>query len=71
MMKRTSHGRWSTIQPERLGPIAGAKEMTSPKVPIADPRFSTGKIANRIVCMSGMMSPPLIACTTRPTSRTG
>ena len=51
--------------------MAGAKAMTRPKVPMADPRFSTGKIAKRIVCMSGMMMPPAEAWMTRPMSITG
>ena len=38
---------------------------------MAVPRLWIGKIANRIVCISGMIIPPLAACTIRPSSSTG
>ncbi len=66
----TRQDQWSTMKPDRVGPIAGAKEITRPKVPIAVPRRWIGKIAKRIVCISGMIMPPLAACTTRPTRST-
>ncbi|EFR95760.1 putative NTPase/RNA helicase, partial [Listeria ivanovii FSL F6-596] len=47
----------STIQPDKVGPIAGAKAITKPISPIAAPRFSRGKINKKIVCKSGIIIP--------------
>src|SRR5699024_7575046 len=65
------HGNISTSQPERDGPIAGAKEITKPTVPIAVPRRSTGKIKIKIVIINGIITPAPDAWITLPVIKTG
>lgn len=62
------HGRVSTIQPDSVGPSAGANATISPKNPMAVPRLSGGNTVNSTVCMSGMVMPAPRACTMRPAS---
>ena len=57
-------------RPATLGPIAGAKAMTMPKMPIAEPRRSTGKVSIRTVMTIGMRMPAPAACSKRPISST-
>ena len=52
----------STIHPESVGPMAGAKAITIPIAPIAAPRFSRGKRSNMTVCIIGISTPAAIAC---------
>ena len=54
------------IQPDNVGPKAGANPITIPDMPMAEPRFSGGKIDNMIFCKSGIEIPTPAACTKRP-----
>ena len=57
-------------RPETLGPMAGANAMTMPKIPIAEPRRSTGKVSMSTVMTIGIRMPAPAACRRRPMSST-
>ena len=61
----------SSTRPERVGPIAGAREMTMPTRPIMRPRMCAGTTFIIVVMSSGIMTPVPIAWTTRPPSSMG
>ena len=61
----------STTMPPTVGPMAGANAMTRPKMPMAAPRFSTGKLTRSTVMDMGMRMPAPMACTRRPARSTG
>jgi hypothetical protein len=63
--------RATRIHPDNVGPNAGAKVMTSPKIPIACPRFSIGKPVKRTFINSGIMIAEPDACIMRAPSRCG
>ncbi|MNN58900.1 hypothetical protein D3C81_1739740 [compost metagenome] len=48
---------YSIMNPESVGPMAGAKIIASPSSPMALPRFSTGKMASTTLIMSGIIMP--------------
>jgi hypothetical protein len=58
-------------KPATVGPIAGAKAITRPKIPMADPRRSTGNTSMSTVMVTGMRMPAPMACTSRPPKSTG
>src|SRR5699024_8778137 len=60
-------GNISINQPANPGPMAGANEITNPAIPIANPRFSKGKININIVIINGINTPAPIAWIIRPT----
>ena len=49
MLKRWRHDKLSMIKPESVGPMAGARPITIPTVPMAAPRLSAGKMESIIV----------------------
>ena len=61
----------SIKRPEREGPIAGAKPIKSPIMPMADPRFSRGNIKRIVLMTMGITAPVAAACITRPASNNG
>ncbi len=61
IMKGTLQLVLSIINPENVGPIAGANCMTKPANPIANPRFSFENKVNNVNCMSGIIIPAPIA----------
>ena len=61
----------SMRMPEIEGPTAGAKLMTRPTMPMAEPRRSRGKSRMMSVKTIGMTTPVPHACITRPSSSTG
>lgn len=71
MMNSARHPTVSTNMPEREGPMAGAKLMMRPTIPMALPRFSRGNASRMRVNTMGMTTPVAIACITRPASRKG
>ena len=46
---KSRHDKLSITHPEKVGPMAGAKPITIPAVPMAAPRLSAGKIDSIIV----------------------
>jgi|GEM_PF-6141594 len=54
--KRARHEATPRIQPERVGPTAGATMMTMPSVPIAEPRLSGGMRARITFVRSGKIN---------------
>ena len=66
--KSSRHDQLSTIQPERVGPKAGANPITIPTDPMAAPRFSGGKMDNMIVWSKGIVTPTPRAWMSRPVS---
>ena len=61
----------STSTPEREGPMAGAKLIISPTMPMAAPRFSRGKMSKIKVKTMGMTTPVPKACKMRPSKSMG
>ncbi len=61
----------SSRKPERVGPIAGASEITTLTRPIMRPRDCAGTTVMIVVISSGNMIAVPEACTTRATSSTG
>lgn len=59
-MKIQRHDKLDNKKPEIVGPITGAKLMTSPTNPIAVPRFSGGYIMRTVLKMSGIKIPVAI-----------
>ena len=62
---------WSMTKPATVGPMAGAKAMTRPKMPMAEPRRSTGNTSMSTVMVTGIRMPAPAACTRRPPRSTG
>ena len=60
----------SSTNPDSVGPIAGASEITRPTRPIMRPRERGGTTFIIVVMSSGIMMPVPRACTTRPVSST-
>lgn len=58
--------KFSKISPEIVGPTAGANIITSPIIPIAEPRLCSGKISKIVLNINGSNSAVPTACTTRP-----
>ena len=50
------------IQPDSVGPTAGAKARTIPTIPMANPRLFMGKISINTVCSRGTVTPPAKPC---------
>ena len=48
---------WSMTKPATVGPMAGAKAITKPKMPMAEPRRSTGNTSMSTVMVTGMRMP--------------
>jgi hypothetical protein len=65
------HPRVSRTAPERVGPMAGASEITRPTRPIMRPREWAGTTFMIVVISSGIMMPVPMAWMTRPTSSIG
>ena len=59
--KRSRQVALSRIQPDSVGPRAGARPMTTPPRPIMVPRLSAGKMTNKTVWMVGKVMPTPIA----------
>ena len=49
-------GRYCRINPDRVGPIAGATEMAMLMLPITTPRRSTGTRVSTVVISSGSIT---------------
>lgn len=58
------------MNPDRVGPTAGATAMTMEMVPMVCPRRSAGISFMTVVISSGTMTAVPHACTMRPASRT-
>ena len=48
---------YSTKYPDNVGPIAGAKPITNPNIPIYFPRSCGSNISNIVVIISGIIIP--------------
>ena len=70
MMKSMRQPTVSTKAPESDGPMAGAKLMIRPTMPMAEPRFSRGKMSRMSVKVIGMMTPVAMAIMARPSKMT-
>ena len=71
MEKMAFQPQTSTIQPAKVGPTAGAKAITIPIIPIAEPLLSFGKIKRITVWINGIRIPAPIACKIRPPKSSG
>ncbi len=70
-MNMMCQSNWSMTKPATVGPMAGAKAMTRPKMPMAEPRLSTGKVISSTVMVMGMRMPAPAAWIRRPARITG
>src|SRR5690625_1597649 len=71
VIKRNLQPKYSTITPDRVGPMAGANIITSPTTPIIFPRLWGGYNNKKTLNIIGINSPVPIACINRPNNKIG
>src|SRR5699024_8058490 len=62
--------KYSTITPDKVGPIAGANIMTNPTIPMIFPRLCGGYINKNTLNNIGINNPVPAACINRPINST-